>query len=194
MVPEGLTCTDRGDKIPGTFSGGAHHEGHLDVSIGGTGPRPSEGPNLLMPRTTSSEAGLVAARLALGVFFLFEGWDKLPWVLHPDMLASILSRWAAEGSSLSRWYVHTLCLPGVPVFARLIFFGEVAAGLALIFGLWTRTTAIILILLVLNIHLAHNTLLQYSFLSKGDGLPVLGGLMALAIGGAKLPLSIRKRK
>jgi len=147
-----------------------------------------------MPRKTSSEAGLVAARLALGVFFTFEGWDKLPWVMHPDQLASILTRWAEAGTPLSKWYVQTLCLPGVPVFARLVFFGEVLAGLCLIFGLWTRTTAVVLFLLVLNIHLAHNTLLHYSFLSKGDGLPVLGSLLALVIGGAKMPLSGRKRK
>lgn len=147
-----------------------------------------------MPRTPSSEAGLVVARLALGVFFVFEGWDKLPWVTHPEELTSILNRWAEAGSSWSRWYVQSFCLPGAPIFARLMFFGEVLAGAALIFGVWTRATALVLFLLVLNIHLAHNTLLQYSFLSKGDGLPVLGGLMALAIGGAKLPLSVRKRK
>jgi uncharacterized membrane protein YphA (DoxX/SURF4 family) len=82
----------------------------------------------------------------------------------------------------------------VPVFARLVFFGEVLAGLALIGGFWTRATAIVTILMVLNIHLAHNTLLHYSFLSKGDGLPVLGGLLALAIGGNRLPLSLTKRK
>jgi uncharacterized membrane protein YphA (DoxX/SURF4 family) len=147
-----------------------------------------------MPRTSSSEAGLVAARVALGVFFVFEGWDKLPWMLHPEQLTAILDRWSEEGSPLSRWYVQTFCLPGVPVFARLVFFGEVLAGVALICGFWTRTTALILFLLVTNIHFAHNTLLQYSFLAKGDGLPVLGGLMALVIGGGKLPLSVRKRK
>ena len=48
--------------------------------------------------------------------------------------------------------------------------------------------------MVLNIHLAHNTLLHDSFFCKGDGLPVLGGLMALAIGGKRLPLSLTKRK
>ena len=147
-----------------------------------------------MPRTTSSEAGLVVARLTLGVFFTFEGWDKLPWVTHPEELTSILMRWADQGTPLSKWYIQTFCLPGAPVFARLMFFGEVLAGVALICGFWTRATAMVLFLLVLNIHLAHNTLLQYSFLSKGDGLPVLGGLLALVIGGAKLPLSVRKRK
>jgi uncharacterized membrane protein YphA (DoxX/SURF4 family) len=147
-----------------------------------------------MLRATAAEAGLVCVRIALGIFFLFEGWDKLPWLANPDELTAILHRWSDSGSLLSRWYVETFALPGAPVFARLVFLGEVFAGLALIFGLWTRTTALLTFLLVINIHLAHNTLFQYSFLSKGDGLPVLGGLLALVIGGGRLPLSLTKRK
>ena len=147
-----------------------------------------------MSRVTSAEAGLVSARIALGVFFVFEGWDKLSWVSNPGELTSILNRWSEGTSSLSKWYLDHIARPGAPVFARLVFFGEVLAGLALIGGFWTRTTAAITCLMVLNIHLAHNTLLHYSFLSKGDGLPVLGGLMALVIGGKRLPLSLTKRK
>ena len=147
-----------------------------------------------MPRVTNAQWGLVACRIALGIFFLFEGWDKLPWLSHPEQLTEILMRWADAARPFSKWYVETIAIPGVPVFARLTFVGEVAAGLALLFGFWTRITAVITFLLVVNIHLAHDTLLQYSFLSKGDGLPVLGGLLALAIGGAGLPLSLRKRK
>lgn len=147
-----------------------------------------------MLRVTTPEAGLVCARVGLGVFFLFEGWDKLPWLADPEQLAVILNRWAEDGSPLSKWYVQTFALPGAPLFARLVFFGEVLAGISLILGIWTRATALATFLLVINIHLAHNTLLQYSFLSKGDGLPVLGGLLALVIGGGRLPLSLTKRK
>ena len=147
-----------------------------------------------MSRLASAETGLVSARIALGVFFFFEGWDKLPWVSNPDELTSILNRWSEGTSSLSKWYIEHIARPGALIFARLVFFGEVLAGLALIGGFWTRTTATITLLMVLNIHLAHDTLLHSSFLSRGDGLPVLGGLMALAIGGKRLPLSLTKRK
>lgn len=146
-----------------------------------------------MSRTNSSEIGLVSLRVLLGIFFTFEGWDKLPWVTNPGLLTAILARWAEMATPLSRWYLDTVAIPGAPVFARFIFFGEVAAGLALIFGLWTRATAIVTILMVLNIHLAHSALFQYSFLSKGDGLPVLGGLVALAIGGGRLPYSLKRK-
>jgi len=145
-------------------------------------------------RSTTSETGLVAARIAIGVFFLFEGWDKLPWVMNSDALVAILHRWSDAGSPLGKWYIQTVALPGAPVFARLMFFGEVAAGLALLFGVWPRLTAFITFLLVVNIHVAHSTLFKLGFLSQGDGLPVLGILLALVIGGAELPLSLKRRK
>ena len=33
---------------------------------------------------------------------------------------------------------------------------------------------------------------KYSYLTNGYGLPVLGGTLALALGGARLPFSLRK--
>jgi uncharacterized membrane protein YphA (DoxX/SURF4 family) len=157
-------------------------------------PSKRKTPAKRMPPAGSPAIGLLFIRIFLGVFFLFEGWDKLPWLMHPEQLGAILHRWVEGGSPLSRWYLQTIAIPGVPVFARLIFMGEVLAGAALICGMWTRTAAVVAFLLVVNIHFAHNTLFQYSFLSKGDGLPVLGGLLALAIGGARLPLSLGRSK
>ena len=37
-------------------------------------------------------------------------------------------------------------------------------------------------------------LLRYSYLWNGYGPPVLGGLLALAIGGARLPFSVVPRR
>jgi uncharacterized membrane protein YphA (DoxX/SURF4 family) len=145
--------------------------------------------------------GLFFVRIALGVFFVFEGWDKLPWLTNPGLLANALHKWADTGVPLSKWYIESLLIPGVSVFARLVFLGEVSAGLAFFFGFWVRPAAILTFLMVVNIHFAHSTLFQYGFLSKGDGLPILGGLLALAIAGSDLPLSLssgsgssRKRK
>jgi uncharacterized membrane protein YphA (DoxX/SURF4 family) len=143
------------------------------------------------------KAGLLAVRIALGVFFVFEGWDKLPWMRDPGLLASALHKWAAAGVPVSRWYIETILIPGVSVFARLVFLGEVAAGLSFLSGVWLRPAAIITFFMVLNIHFAHSSIFQYGFLSKGDGLPILGGLLALAIsesGSASKRGSSRKRK
>jgi hypothetical protein len=46
--------------------------------------------------------------------------------------------------------------------------------------------------MVLNFHFASDVLLHYSYLTNGYGLPVIGGLLALAIGGRRLPFSVSK--
>jgi uncharacterized membrane protein YphA (DoxX/SURF4 family) len=141
-------------------------------------------------KNSRERIALFIVRIALGIFFIFEGWDKLPWMTNPGLLANALHKWADAGVPISRWYIETLLLPGVQVFARLVFVGEVAAGLALFFGVWVRPAAILTFLMVLNIHFAHSSIFQYGFLSKGDGLPILGGLLALAVAGNNLPLSL----
>jgi|SRR6185436_14165997 len=141
-------------------------------------------------RINTEKISLLIVRLGLGVFFFFEGWDKLPWMSHPDMLTEILRRWADTGAPSARWYIDAILIPGVSVFARLVFLAEVGAGLALFFGFWTRPIAILTILMVLNIHFAHSSLFQYGFLSKGDGLPILSGLLAVAIAGKGIPFNM----
>jgi len=141
-------------------------------------------------KNTRERVSLFIVRIALGVFFVFEGWDKLPWMTNPGLLAGALQKWADAGTPAGRWYIETLLLPGVSIFARLVFLGEVAAGLAFLFGFWVRPAAIITFLMVLNIHFAHSSIFQIGFLSKGDGLPILAGLLALAIAGNNLPLSL----
>jgi hypothetical protein len=46
--------------------------------------------------------------------------------------------------------------------------------------------------MVLNIHVASGALFKYAFLTNGYGLPVLGPTLGLAIGGIRLPFSLRK--
>src|SRR5215813_5697329 len=102
-------------------------------------------------RLNSERVGLLVVRIALGVFFIFEGWDKLAWMTHPEILSGILQKWAAAGVPSARWYIETILLPGVPVFARLVFLGEVCGGIALLLGFWPRLTAILTFVMVLNI-------------------------------------------
>jgi uncharacterized membrane protein YphA (DoxX/SURF4 family) len=75
-------------------------------------------------------------------------------------------------------------------FARLVSFSEVSTELALVFGVLTRVSAAAAILMVLNFHIASGALFQYRVLTSGCGLPVLGGLFALALGAISLPLSL----
>ncbi len=139
-----------------------------------------------------SARGLTALRLFLGVFFLFEGIGKIGWLMDPSPLTAQLTGYLQGANQWNRAYLETVCLPGAAVFARLVLFGELATGVSFLLGAYARYAAIAAFLMVLNIHFASGALFQYRFLTNGYGLPVLGGLLALAIGGAALPLSLRK--
>ena len=45
--------------------------------------------------------------------------------------------------------------------------------------------------MVLNFHVASGALFRTDFVTNGYGLPVLGGLLALAIGAGRLPWSLK---
>ncbi|HUR35069.1 MAG TPA: DoxX family membrane protein [Vicinamibacterales bacterium] len=133
-------------------------------------------------------------RVGLGVFFLFEGIGKLPWLMNASILAGRLNGWlgdAATGST-SRWYLEHVAIPGAAVFARLVPLGELAAGIALIFGVWTPLAAFLAFLMVMNIHVASGALFKYAFLTNGYGLPVVASTLGLAVGGVRLPFSLRR--
>lgn len=136
--------------------------------------------------------GLTALRLFLGVFFLFEGLGKIGWLMDPSPLTAQLTGYLQAANQWNRAYLETVCIPGAPIFARLVLFGELATGVSLILGAYARYAAIAAFLMVLNIHFASGALFKYQFLTNGYGLPVLGGLLALAIGAVSLPLSLRK--
>lgn len=131
--------------------------------------------------------------LALGVFFLFMGLDKLAWFHEPERLAAELTRWASTAPAASRWYIRTLALPGAPVFAYLVPAGELAVAAALLLGVVVRPAAVAGFFMVVNFHLAMGVMLSVSYLWNGYGPPVLGGLLALAVGGAGLPFTAARR-
>ena len=139
-------------------------------------------------------SGLVIIRICLGVFFLFEGLGKFGWFLDAGILNSRLAGWLADAAvgSTSRWYLEHVAMHGTAIFARVVPLGEITAGLALITGVWTRTAALLAFLMVLNFHIASGALFKYAFLTNGYGLPVLAATLGLAVGGVRLPLSLRR--
>jgi uncharacterized membrane protein YphA (DoxX/SURF4 family) len=142
--------------------------------------------------TSAAARGLRLLALFLGVFLIFEGLGKLAWFSDSELLHGALQGWLKDATPTSRWYLETFAIPGVPMFARLVPLGELLAGAALVTGFWTRLAAAAAFLMVLNFHVASGAIFQYRFLTNGFGLPVLGGLLALAIGGVRLPWSVRE--
>jgi len=67
-----------------------------------------------------------------------------------------------------------------------------AAGGGLGAGVVGGLAALVGFLMVLTFLFSSGAIFQYRFLTNGYGLPVLGTLLALAIGGAKLPWSVKR--
>ena len=135
---------------------------------------------------------LRALSLAMGLFLLFMGLDKIDWFLDGSILTQQLQQWRGMARPFAQWYIDTLCLPGAPVFARVVPTAELAAGTALILGVRVRLAAALAMLMVINVHVAADLIFRYEYLWNGYGPPVLGGLLALAIGGTRLPFSVSR--
>ncbi len=136
-------------------------------------------------KVTGGRAQIVALlllRVFLGVFMFFFGLDKASWLLDATPLVTQLASWLPDAPPASRWYLERI-IPGAPVFARLIPLGTMLSGLALALGFWTRIAAAISLVLVLSLQLGAASMFRYAYLMDASGLPLVGGLLALVIGG-----------
>ncbi len=138
-------------------------------------------------------AGLTVLRICIGLFFVFEGLGKLRWFGNPSMLTNQLNGWLASvpTRSWSERYLDAVALPYANYFARLVPLGELASGVAMVLGVWTPLFAFVAFFMALNFEFASGALFKSAWLTNPYGLPVLGGTLALALGGTRLPWSIR---
>lgn len=130
--------------------------------------------------------------LAMGVFLLFMGLDKIGWLADSSLLVRQLEEWRGMVRPPARWYLETIALPGAPVLARVVVLAEIAAGLALLLGVKVRLAAGLALLMIVNFHFAADVIFRYSYLTNAYGPPVLGSLLALAVGGTRLPFTASK--
>ena len=128
----------------------------------------------------------------MGVFLFSMGLTKIDWLMDGGILTQMLQEWRGTARPLARWYLDTVAIPGAPVFARVVLLAELAAGAALVLGVRLRLTAALALLMVLNFHVASDVIFDYAYLTNGYGLPVLSGLLALALGGTRLPFSVSR--
>ena len=137
--------------------------------------------------------GLRLLAIMIGVFFLGMCSAKIAWLTDSSILLHKFQNiFLPKAPPMVRWYLETVCIPGAPLFARLVPLCELAAGLALILGFWTRMAAIVAFLMVFNFHFATSAFWSIDFLRDGTGLPLLGGLLAIAISGSQLPFSVSR--
>lgn len=138
-------------------------------------------------------SGLAILRIAIGTFFIFEAFLKIGWLTDPSLLASQFAGWSQSVApgSISAIYLSRVAIPGVAIFARLVPIGEFVSGLALLLGVWTPLFAFLAFFMALNFQIASGAIFRFSALTSGYALPVLGATLALAIGGVRLPWSLR---
>jgi uncharacterized membrane protein YphA (DoxX/SURF4 family) len=137
--------------------------------------------------------GLAVIRILIGVFFIAEALGKWRWFGDSSILAGQFAGWqhAVAPGSWSAAYLSRIAVPGTAIFARIVPLGELASGVALVCGIWTPLFAFIAFFMALNFQFASGVLFKTSFLSSGYGLPVLGSTLGLALGGVRLPWSLR---
>jgi uncharacterized membrane protein YphA (DoxX/SURF4 family) len=143
-------------------------------------------------RIASCGGALRILSAGLGVFLIFMGLDKIGFLTDSGILLQRLQEWRGMAGPLASWYLDTVAIPGAPIFARLVVLAELAAGSALVLGLKVRLAATLALLMVINFHIAADVMFRYDYLINAYGLPVLGGLLALAVGGARLPFSVSR--
>ena len=146
-------------------------------------------------RRENSQAGAVGLRtlsLVIGVFVLLMGSGKIAWLSDPGLLLQELSFWREIASGSSLWYLETVAIPGVAVFARIVPIAEMLAGAALIAGFRIRLTAALALAMILNFHFASGLIFTAGYLTNGYGPPVIGSLLALVVGGRGLPYSVTR--
>jgi uncharacterized membrane protein YphA (DoxX/SURF4 family) len=134
--------------------------------------------------------GLRGLSVLMGVFLILMGFGKTSWLVDDGILLAQLERWLELAPPLSLWYLETVAIPGAPLFARLVPLGELAMGAALVLGYRIQLAAAVALLMIINFHFASGIVFTYGYLTNGYGLPVLGGLFALAAGGTGLPFGV----
>jgi uncharacterized membrane protein YphA (DoxX/SURF4 family) len=127
---------------------------------------------------------LVMLRVCMGVFMFFFGLGKIAWLLDATPLTTQLSSWLVDAPPASRWYLERI-IPGAPVFARVVPLGAMVGGMALALGFWTRIAAALSLLMVLSLQLGAGSMFRYAYLLDASGLPLVGGLLALVVGGER---------
>ncbi|MEE3202001.1 MAG: DoxX family membrane protein [Acidobacteriota bacterium] len=142
-----------------------------------------------MSQVSSAGIGLRILGFAMGLFLCLMGVNKIAWFTDSNILVSQLLQWRDLASAGSLWYLETIALPGAPVFARLVPVAEMCAGVALFVGYRVRLIALFTLAMILNFHFASGVMFNISYFTNGYGPPVVGSLLALGLGGRRLPWS-----
>ncbi len=93
---------------------------------------------------------LLILRMGTGVMFVIAGWGKVKrGAGFGDGMQGFLER-QENMFDFYRGFVESVVIPNKLLFAYLVAYGELLAGIALVFGLFTRWAALALLFMVVN--------------------------------------------
>ncbi len=95
-------------------------------------------------------------RVLTGVIFVAEGFSKLAGPFVHGGFASQATEMAGKAWPFWSRFLHAVVLPGALAFGWLVAIGELAVGLGLVAGLWTRAASFGGALLVLSFLLSQS--------------------------------------
>ena len=101
-----------------------------------------------------ARAALALLRVYLGAVFLVAAIPKLEGDFASGMTGFIQGKAMDQSYPFYRDFLQDIVLPNAHLFAQLVTWGELLAGVLLIFGLMTRLSAAVALLLTLNYMLA----------------------------------------
>jgi uncharacterized membrane protein YphA (DoxX/SURF4 family) len=127
---------------------------------------------------------LAVVRTCIGVFMFFFGLEKVSWLFDAAPLTIQLSSWLTNAPPPSQWYLERV-IPGAPVFARVVPLAAMVSGMALALGFWTRIAAAVSLVILLSLQLGAGAMFRYAYLMDAGGLPLVGSLVALVVGGER---------
>lgn len=100
--------------------------------------------------STGSARIAAIVRIATGAIFVAEGYSKLVGPFVHGGFASHAREMAGKAWPIWSRFLHSVVVPSSPAFGWLVAIGELAIGLGLVVGLWTRVASLGGALLVLS--------------------------------------------
>ncbi len=139
-------------------------------------------------------ASIRVIAVCIGIFLIAMAMNKLAWLSESSILRDRLLNWRPTAVPVVQWYLDHIAIPGAPIFARLVPLGEMSAGVALVAGYRVRVAAALTLFMIVNFQFATGAFFDPAFLRDGTGLPLMGGLLAIALDRSRLPWSLRPKR
>ncbi|MBM4165391.1 MAG: DoxX family protein [Ignavibacteria bacterium] len=120
-------------------------------------------------------------RLTVGIFFLYVGVQKINsgWLTSNERLNKSLYDYNDNATGIQNTYLDKLAIPFSSIWAPLIALGETALGVSLLIGLFTRTSTLMGLLMILNFHFANGNLFSADFFESSGAIVLCGTLLYL---------------